>query len=67
MTPAAPLTSVMYDGRCIGFLFARGPQGIEVFTRDERSVGTFPTEQEAIGALLNPKGARSCDRGAGAS
>jgi len=59
MTPATPPISVMHDGQCIGFLFARGRQGVKVFTRDEKSVGTFPTEREAIGTLLNPKGAQS--------
>jgi hypothetical protein len=54
-TPAPPLMSVMHEGRCLGFLLRRGPQGVEVFTRETRSIGCFPTEQEAIGALLNPK------------
>ena len=57
--PATPLTSVMHNGRCIGFLLHRGPQGIEVFTHETQSLGCFPTEHEAIRALLNPKGARS--------
>ena len=58
-TPATPLISVMHDGRCLGFLLRRGRQGIEVFTRETQSIGCFPTEREAIGALLNPKGVRS--------
>jgi len=58
MIPATPLTSIMHGNRCIGFLLHRGQQGIEVFTRDERSVGTFLTEQEAISVLLNPKDAQ---------
>jgi hypothetical protein len=57
--PATPLISVMHDSRCLGFLLHRGPQGIEVFTRETQSIGCFPTEREAIAALLNPKGARS--------
>jgi len=57
--PATPLISVMHNGRCLGFLLYRGRQGIEVFTIDEKSAGTFSTEHEAIAALLNPKGARS--------
>ena len=67
MISATPLTSIMHGNRCIGFLLHRGQQGIEVFTRETQSIGCFPTEQEAIGALLNPQGARSCDRGARAS
>jgi hypothetical protein len=57
--PATPLISVMHDGRCLGFLLCRGRQGVEVFTRETQSLGCFPTEYEAIGALLNPKGAQS--------
>jgi hypothetical protein len=57
--PATPLTSVIHNGQCLGFLLARGPQGVEVFTRETQSLGCFPTEHEAIGALLNPKGAQS--------
>jgi hypothetical protein len=49
----------MHENQCLGFLLSRGPQGVEAFTRDEKSVGTFLTEHEAIGALLNPKGTRS--------
>ena len=58
-TPATPLISVMHDGRCLGFLLRRGRQGIEAFTRETQSIGCFPTEHEAVSALLNPKGARS--------
>ena len=57
--PATPLISVMHDGRCLGFLLRRGRQGIEAFTRETESIGCFPTEHEAVNALLNPKGARS--------
>ena len=56
-TPAMPLTSVIHEGRCLGFLLSRGRQGVEVFTRETQSSGCFPTEREAIGALLNPKAA----------
>jgi hypothetical protein len=48
----------MHDGRCLGFLLHRGPQGVEAFTRETQSVGCFQTEHEAIGALLNPKAER---------
>jgi len=57
--PATPLIPIMHENQCLGFLLSRGPQGVEAFTRDEKSVGTFLTEHEAIGALLNPKGTRS--------
>jgi hypothetical protein len=45
-TPATPLTSVMHDGRCLGFLLHRGKQGVEAFTRENasRSVGKQPID-----------------------
>jgi hypothetical protein len=58
-TPATPLTSVIHNGRCLGFLLHRGPQGVEVFTPETRSLGCFNSEHEAIARLLNPEGARS--------
>jgi hypothetical protein len=58
-TTATPLISVIHNGRCLGFLLHRGRQGVEALTRETQSVGCFPTEHEAIGALLNPKGAQS--------
>jgi hypothetical protein len=57
--PATPLIPVMHNDQCLGFLLYRGRQGFEVFTHETQSLGCFPTEREAIGALLNPKGARS--------
>jgi hypothetical protein len=57
--PATPLVLVMYDSRCLGFLLHRGRQGVEVFTRETQSIGCFPSEHEAVRALLNPKGAPS--------
>jgi hypothetical protein len=57
--PTTPLTSVMHGNRCIGFILHRGRQGVEIFTRETRSLGIFPTELEAISALLNPPSARS--------
>jgi hypothetical protein len=54
----------MHGDRCIGFLLHRGRQGVEVFTRETQSVGCFPNEREAIGALLNPKQTKnSCKAG----
>jgi hypothetical protein len=46
----------MHNGRCLGFLLRRGPQGVEVFDRDERSLGFFTDEHQAIRSLLDPKG-----------
>jgi hypothetical protein len=42
----------IYDGRrCIGFLVSRGPKGCEAFDPDGRSLGRFPTQQEAADAV----------------
>jgi hypothetical protein len=42
----------VYDGtRCVGHVIARGKRGYEAFDVDDRSVGMFPTQQEAAGAL----------------
>ena len=43
---------VVYDGReCRGFLLNRGKTGFEAFDAAERSIGTFPTQDEAAAAL----------------
>jgi hypothetical protein len=48
---STPLLAV-YNGRtCCGFLLRRGRDGVEAFDSDERSLGLFPTEQEAAAAL----------------
>ena len=42
----------VYDGRqYLGFILARGRSGYEVFDRDERSLGIYPTQREAAAAL----------------
>jgi hypothetical protein len=47
----APMISV-YDGReCVGFVIARGKLGFEAFDRNERSVGTYSTQREAVAAI----------------
>ena len=47
----SPLSSV-YDGqRCIGFLLSRGRAGVEAFDCDERSLGVYPTQGEAVNAI----------------
>jgi hypothetical protein len=50
--PATPLTSVMHDGRCIGFILCRGRQGVEAYDRDQRSVGVFADEHAAVTAIV---------------
>jgi hypothetical protein len=53
--PAAAVTlrlvSVMNGGACAGFLFNRGPRGVEAFDRDEKSLGVFPDALSAAAAV----------------
>jgi hypothetical protein len=51
IAPATPLILVMHDGRCLGFLLARGPAGVEAFDHDERSLGFFANERAAVTAV----------------
>jgi hypothetical protein len=51
-SPAASPLVAVYDGRhCVGHVLARGKLGFESFNRDDRSVGVFATQREAIAAL----------------
>ena len=53
MTAPAPTLAYVYDGReCIGHILKRGPKGFEAFSRDDESLGLFPTAKAAAGALL---------------
>ncbi len=53
-----PMTAVIYGGQCCGFLFVRGPAGIESFDADgENSLGIYTDEHAALAAILNPKSA----------
>jgi hypothetical protein len=50
--PATGMLSV-YDGqRCIGHLIRRGKCGVEAFDLDDRSLGVFASQPEAIKALI---------------
>jgi hypothetical protein len=42
----------VYDGReCRGFVVNRGREGFEAFDLDERSLGIFTTQREAVAAI----------------
>jgi hypothetical protein len=50
----------VYDGReCVGFIIVRGKTDYEAFNRDERSIGTFKTQREAVGAIPD-NGGKKC-------
>jgi hypothetical protein len=36
----------------IGHLLSRGPQGFEAYDTADKSLGIFPTQKEAIAALM---------------
>jgi hypothetical protein len=42
----------IYSGQtCVGHVINRGPKGFEAFDVDDRSIGVFPTLNEAASAL----------------
>ena len=46
----SPVTSVFAGSRCVGFLFRRGPAGVETFD-EQRSLGLFADQAEAVTAI----------------
>jgi hypothetical protein len=53
--PTTGLLSV-YDGQiCIGHLLARGKSGFEAFGADDKSLGTYRTQKEAIAAVTEAR------------
>ena len=52
MPSSTTMVSVFAGTVCRGFLLPRGRLGIELFTADEQSLGFFPTQREAVAALL---------------
>jgi hypothetical protein len=57
MTAAKPTTPPLvsiYDGqRCLGFILARGKTGFEAFAADERSLGLFQSQKEAVATIMS--------------
>jgi hypothetical protein len=50
---AAPPLQYVCDGRqCLGHMLSRGKSGIEAFDRDDKSLGLFPSPQDAADAVL---------------
>jgi hypothetical protein len=48
-----PLVSVCEGRECVSFILARGKAGFEAFDCDERSLGVYPTQGEAVNAIPN--------------
>ena len=51
MPRSANVWPVIFHGRAIGHVL-RGPQGVEAFNADDKSVGVFSTVDEAAAALI---------------
>lgn len=50
--PDTIVMQVVYDGStCVGFLYARGPQGVEAYDADLKTLGIFKTQQAAADAV----------------
>jgi hypothetical protein len=49
-TPVTPLIPVFFGDRCVGHLL-RNARGAEAFDRSDRSLGAFPTVDDAAAAL----------------
>ena len=47
------------DDACAGFLFSRGPRGVEAFDATEKSLGTFPDAPSAAAAVERSVAPRS--------
>jgi hypothetical protein len=57
--PITPLTSVLINNRCVGYLISRGRDGLEAFDADDRSLGKFEQERDAVAAVMQQAGAVS--------
>jgi hypothetical protein len=60
-TSVDPTTQVgflsVYDGQvCVGHLLPRGKTGVEAFDRDDKSLGIYPDQKAAAGAVSKVAG-----------
>ncbi len=46
------LVPVLVAGNCVGHVLSRGVGGFEAFDRNDRVVGVYRTQKEAIAALM---------------
>jgi hypothetical protein len=51
----SPLLSVCDGQTCCGFVLSRGRDGFESFNWAGKSIGKFPTQQEAVRAIPRRK------------
>jgi hypothetical protein len=51
------LVSIIDDGRYVGCLLSRGPQGFESFDSCDRSIGVFADAESARSAVLRSRAA----------
>jgi hypothetical protein len=57
--PTTGLLSVYAGQQCIGHLIRRGKAGVEAFDVEDRSLGIFSSQHEAIKAVAAIKGPAS--------
>jgi hypothetical protein len=50
-----PLTSILHDGKCVGWFFRRRPGEVEAYDRNENTLGIFASDDEAVAAVLTRK------------
>jgi hypothetical protein len=51
LATTAPMPSIYDSRQCRGFLISRGKLGFELFDADQKSLGIYPTQREAVAAL----------------
>jgi hypothetical protein len=56
-TQRPTLITCIRDGRCVGTILSRGPQGFESFDSCDRSIGTFESAELARDAVLRSRAA----------
>ena len=49
--PTQPWMSILHGRVCVGHLLNCGPAGWELFDADDKSLGIFPTQHDAVNAL----------------
>jgi hypothetical protein len=49
---SSPLLSAYEGQRCIGLVCSRGKLGFEAFDSEERSLGVYTTQREAVAAIM---------------
>jgi hypothetical protein len=54
--PSLPWASVFHGATCVGHVVSRGTLGVEAFDVDDKSLGLFPTQEQAVNAVDAARG-----------